>query len=305
MRPQDWLQKAFAELLRLAPVAEAEPDDAWRAVVLISRLLGSPSSPTPPPEVLRRLPTLLKLAGLPEPEPLLERLSAELNEEDDPAGPLLDALLDIDDALGVLWLYGDAVLAGELSRRAVELVLRSASRVRPLKEFAAMRRATVRPDVEVAALWEAVARPPAVLPAEATPKRFRPERAPTARRRHAVVLPLPRELSRPQAWTGSAPLSVTSPDGETRVWLYEEAGRLRLELHATSTPPTRARLVVLRREEAGEQAATELPLDVFGTTAYADLGPVAGQGNLVHTLLAQAGLRQEDAELQLVVIHDD
>lgn len=95
MEPQVWLRKVFDELLALAPMAEGDPDDAWRAVVLIARLLESPSGPTPPAEVLRRLPALMERAGLPEPEPLLERLSTELKKDDDPAGALLDVLLDI------------------------------------------------------------------------------------------------------------------------------------------------------------------------------------------------------------------
>ncbi|NNB85292.1 hypothetical protein [Corallococcus exiguus] len=299
MESQDWLQKVLDELVNLAPVAEEDPNDAWRAVVLISRLLGSPSGPTPPAEVLRRLPALLAQAGMPEPEPLLQRLSEELEAEDDPAGPLFDVLLDIDDSLGALTLHGDSALAQALSRRSAELVARFASRVVPLKGFAALRTATLRPGSEAARLWDAVAHARAVLPTEDLQ-----ERAPTVRRRRVRVLPLPRESARPHAWTGSAPLALTSPDGETRAWLYEEGGRLRLELRGTPQPPTSARLAVLRREDQGERAATDLPLEVSGRTAYADLGPAVGQGNLLFALLAQAGLPLEEADLHLVVTHD-
>jgi hypothetical protein len=306
MEPQDWLQNALDELLSLAPVAEDDPNDAWRAVVLMARLLASPSGPTPPAEVLRRLPALLARAGLPEPEPLLQRLSEELKAEDDPAGPLLDVLLDIDDSLGVLSLHGDSVSTQALSRRAAELVARFASRVVPLMGFAALRRATVRPGSEAAGLWDAVAHAPAVLPMEELQDRSRKdqERAPPARRRRVRVLTLPREAARPHALTGAEPLAFTSPDGETRAWLYEEDGRLRLELHGAPQPPTNARLAVLRREDQAERAATELPLEISGRTAYADLGPTAGQGNLLFALLAQAGLPLEEADLHLVVTHD-
>lgn len=301
MEPQGWLQNALEELLALAPVAENDPDDAWRAVVLIARLLGSPSGPTPPSDVLRRLQALLARAGLPEPEPLLERLVAELKAEDDPAGPLLDVLLDIDDALGALSLYGDRGTARALSRRAEELLVRSAARVRPLVELATLRRATVRPDSDAAMLWDAVVQAPSAITEEVSPK----VRAPTARRRPVVPLPIPREAMRPQAWTGGASLSFASEDGETRAWCYEEGGRLRLELRGTPTPPSRARLSVLRRDGALEVATTELPLEVSGNTAYADLGPVAGPESLVHALLARAGLAQEEADLRLVVMHED
>ncbi|XXF75159.1 hypothetical protein P2318_18995 [Myxococcaceae bacterium GXIMD 01537] len=306
MEPQDWLQNALAELLGLAPVCEEDPEDAWRAVVLIARLLGSPAGPTPPSEMLRRLPVLLKRAGLPETEPLLQRLAEELNAEDDPAGPLLDALLDVDDSVGVLSLYGDTSSARALSRRAAELVARFASRVSPLEGFAAFRGATVRPGSDVAELWEAVAHAPAVLPTDEAQERFREEQeqVPTVRRRQVRRLLLPWEVARPHAWTGAEPLVLTSPDGETRAWLYEENGRLRLELHGTSQPPTRARLAVLRRDDQDERAGIDLPLELSGRTAYADLGPAAGQGNLLYALLAQAGLPLEKAELHLVVTHD-
>lgn len=306
MESQDWLQKVLDELVNLAPVAEEDPNDAWRAVVLISRLLGSPSGPTPPAEVLLRLPALLAQAGLPEPEPLLQRLSEELEAEDDPAGPLLDVLLDIDDSLGALTLHGDSASAQALSWRAAELVARFASRVVPLKGFAVLRRATVRPGSEAAGLWDAVAHAHAVLPTEDLEEHSHEdqERAPTVRRRRVRILPLPQESARPHAWTGAAPLALTSPDGATRAWLYEEGGRLRLELHGTPQPPTSARLAVLRREDQGERAATDLPLEISGRTAYADLGPAAGQGNLLFALLAQAGLPLEEADLHLVVTHD-
>ena len=301
MEPQDWLQKALNELLDLAPVCEEGPEDAWRAVVLISRLAGSPAGPTPPSELLRRLPALLKRAGLPETEPLLQRLSEELTaEEDDPAGPLLDVLLDIDDSLGALVLYGDAASARALSRRAVERITHFASRVLPLEGFAALRRATVRPGSEVDELWEAVAHAPAALPTEGAQAR-----ASTVRRQRVWVLPLPREAARPHAWTGAAPLALTSPNGEARAWLYEEGGRLRLELRSTPQPPTRVRLVLLRRDDQSERAAIDLTLDISGRTAYADLGPAAGQGNLLYALLARAGLPLDAADLHLVVTHDD
>lgn len=65
-----------------------------------------------------------------------------------------------------------------------------------------------------------------------------------------------------------------------------------------------ARLLALRRDDDLEQAATDLSLEVSGNTAYADLGPSVGQGNLLHALLARAGLSREEAELRLVVMHD-
>jgi hypothetical protein len=62
---------------------------------------------------------------------------------------------------------------------------------------------------------------------------------------------------------------------------------------------------VLRRDDQDERAAIDLTLDMSGRTAYADLGPAAGQGNLLYALLTQAGLPLEEADLHLVVAHDD
>jgi hypothetical protein len=312
MEPRDWLHQALEELLALAPVAENEPDDAWRALVLVGRLLGSPSGPIPPAELLRRLPALLARAGLPEPEPLLERLSADLRTEDDPAGPLLDTLLDIDDALGVLSISGDAETARALTRRATALVSRSAARVHPLRDFAGFRAATVRPDSNTAVLWNAVSHASDPLPAETPPAQPQEPRAPKAplqggappRPHRLVVLGFPREAFHALAWTGLTPLAFASQDGGTRAWLYEEEGRLRLELRGTSATPTRARLQLVRRDEATDKATLELTLEVSGNTAYADLGPTVGEENLLHMLLARAGLSPEEADVHLVVMDD-
>jgi hypothetical protein len=301
MEPRDWLHQAREELSALAPVAENDPDDAWRALVLVGRLLGSPFGPVPPAELLRRLPALLTRAGPPDPEPLLERLSADLKTEEDPSGPLLDTLLDIDDALGVLSLSGDAKTAHELARQATALVSSSAARVHPLREFAMFRGATVRPDSKTAVLWSAVAH---VSDQEAPVPQAPLQGRTPPRLHHVVELLFPRQAVHALAWTDREPLTFTSQDGETRAWLYEEEGRLRLELRGTSVTPTRARLQVVSRHDATEKAAAELALEVSGNTAYADLGPIVGEENLLHMLLARAGLSPADADVHLVVMND-
>ncbi|MCY1047037.1 hypothetical protein OV208_37395 [Corallococcus sp. bb12-1] len=305
MEPQDWLQKAFDELVELASLAEIDLDDAWRGMVLISRLLGSPSGPTPPAEVLRRLPALREQAGRPDPESLVARLSEELAADDDAEGALLDSLLDVDDALGVLSLNGDTDAAQALSRSASELLVRFPSRVRPLEDFATLRGATVRPDSEVATLWKEVAHVPAT-PATRAPASEGPrqDRLSPARHRSTVVMRLPSEALRAQAWTVSSTVPFLSQDGATQAWLYEESGQLWLELRGAAAPPTSARFVVSRRGDAIERASFEVSLETSGNTAYADLGPIVGQGNRLHALLAQAGLAREEADLRLVVMND-
>lgn len=305
MEPQKWLQNALDELLGLAPVAEDDPDDAWRAVVLVARLLGSPSGPPPPADVLLRLSALLARAGLPEPEPLLERLTVELTAEDDPAGPLLDVLLDIDDCLGALSVSGGTDQAEALSQRAAERISRFAARTGPLKDFAELRGATVRPGSAAAMLWSAVPQESEKVAREYTPRSPRATRLPPVRLPPAAVLSLPRQATYLRAWTGAPPLAFASQDQRTRAWLYEEAGRLRLELRGTTVPPARARLDVSRRKGRKALASMDLPLEVSGNTAYANLGPAVGRGNLLHALLTRAGIPPEQADVRLVVMHDD
>lgn len=301
MEPQDWLQKALEELLVLAPVAENDPDDAWRAIVLLARLLGSPSGPTPPAEVIRHLPALLSLAGQPGPDALLDRLSEELESAEDPAGPLLDVLLDIDDSLGVLSLSGDQAQTQKLFRSAAERVARAPERVEALGAFATLRIATVRPDSPTAVLWNAVAR--ASAPSQASPVTPPPSPGSEFRgHQRSVRLVFPEQALRAAAWTSPVTLVLEAPSGKPRAWLYEEAGRLQLELQGSFSSPLRLRLAVVRKDDATEKASAELTADVSGNTAYADLGPAAGQGNLLYTLLAQAGLSAEEAALYLVVM---
>src|SRR5687768_1289539 len=99
MDPGAWLQKALDELVELGPMVGFDPSDAWRAGALIARLLGSPSGPVPPAEIVRRLPEILAIAGRPDTRMLIDRVAEELDSETDPWGALLDALLDVDDTV--------------------------------------------------------------------------------------------------------------------------------------------------------------------------------------------------------------
>ncbi|AFE05809.1 hypothetical protein COCOR_04402 [Corallococcus coralloides DSM 2259] len=304
LAPREWIQKAWVELAQLAPMAEVEPDDAWRALVLAARLLDSPFDLVPPTELLRRLPDLVQQAGLPEPAALLTRLASELDGEADPEGPLLDVLLDIDDAMGVLNLLGDAKSAASLAHDSIAFIARHPSRIRALERFAVLRQATLRPELRSAAIWTAVIRAPESSSDIVSKEARRDERPSSGWVPPVVVLPLPVETFRPQAWTGTNTVSLQSEDGVTQAWLYEDAGRLLLEIRGGLPPPTKARLVARRRVDARELAVLDLQLTVEGHTAYVDLRNAGGQGNPLHGLLARTGLPADEVELRLVVMHE-
>lgn len=183
MDPSAWLQKAFDELVELGSGAERDPSDAWRSVALMARLLGSASGPKPPDEMMQRLPALLAVAGEPDIQMLLGRLADELDAGDDAWGPLLDALLDLDDAIGLLHLSGQSAAELEVARRVAGLVSLHPERVLSLGAFAEMRLATVHDDAAVHRIWSAVEGAPAEVLAAALPEQAPDEVAQLARSR--------------------------------------------------------------------------------------------------------------------------
>ena len=169
MNPAVWLQKAYDELVDLGPSAELDQADAWRAVALMARLKGSRNGPVPPPELVQRLPALLEVAGEPDVQMLLDRVADELETEEDAWGPLLDALLDVDDAVGLLHLAGHDTSALEVARRVAGLVSLTPGRVLPLGSFAEMRLATLRDDLALIRVWRAIEDAPGHVLADALP----------------------------------------------------------------------------------------------------------------------------------------
>jgi tetratricopeptide (TPR) repeat protein len=164
-----WIYKASQELDVLAGSLGDDPEDAWRAVVLSARLRGAPDGPTLPASIDVLLPKLLLAAGSLDCDALLDTFADELESLEDPWGPLMDALLDIDDALGVLALSGDEEEARELSVRVAALTSLYPERVVALNSFARMRLETVRDDSYTAEVWRTVAHASAQLLADALP----------------------------------------------------------------------------------------------------------------------------------------
>lgn len=309
MEPAAWLQKAFDELVELGSVLEGDRADAWRAGALVARLLGSPSGPVPPPELVRRLSTILAVAGSPDAQELLDRVADELDSETDAWGPLLDALLDADDAIGLLDLSGESETALELARRVAALVSLHSERALALGPFADMRLATVREGVGAGIIWSAVERAPALALAEALPEpastRARLERRPETHRlpvgAPAMSFAVPDELLQAAAESAPEEARELETSGGGRAWLYAEKGRMRLEVTGLAAGPLTAALVAERRSDGVELLRVALDLERSGGTAYADLGPSAGSENALHRLVAEAGLKSSDLRVRLSV----
>ena len=161
----DWLDFASYELADLTAagvldrVEDADPGDAWRAVVLIARLLASPAGPVPSRAVLDLLPRVLCRAAKPDLREVFLRLAYGLRSDEDPAGTLLDALHDLGDLLTVLQTtttrHGQAS-AASLAELAAGQVLLYPGRVASIAHLASVLIETLRDDQPAATLWRAI-----------------------------------------------------------------------------------------------------------------------------------------------------
>lgn len=298
MDPTVWLQKAHDELLELSTKAEGDPADAWRVGALIARLLGSPGGPVPPPELVHRLHQILAVAGSPEPQELLNRVADQLGSETDPWGPLLDALLDVDDTLGVLSLSGPKETSRALAQRVAGLVSLHPERVLALWSFAEMRLATVRDGADADIVWRAVVRAPAHALADALP-------APASRAESVLVafpsFRIPEQLTRAAADSASQKVWKLETEGSGRAWIYAVKERMRLEATGVPAGPLSAVLIAERLRDGGELRRVPVELELSGSTAYADLGPWAGPENALHRLIAGTDLRASEVRIRLKV----
>lgn len=300
MDPEGWLQKAYDELVELGPRAEEKSADAWRAVVLIGRLLGSPAAPRPPAEFVGRLPRLLALAGSPDVRELLERVAHHLGAEIDPWGPLLDALLDSDDTLLVLSFSAPGHTTRALAQRVAGLVSLHPERVLRLRSFAEMRLATLREGADVGLMWRAVERAAALVLAEALPAAA-PDSEPSRPPARVLNIAFPSELLRPAADSGSQNPIELKTDGPGQAWVSEDEGRMRFEATALPAEARNAVLIAERLSDGLELKRVAFDLEVSGDTAYADLGPWAGTDNKLHRLVAETGLKASELQIRLAV----
>lgn len=253
-----WTRNIEIELDELlADAAALDDDDLWRVLVLLARVALHPD---PPPELEERVVRCRQVGvtaraqavPLPGSDITLDALDEALVSGDDPAGPIADALLDVDDLAGVLQLLGRDAVAQALVQQAEAMVDLSAPAVAPLYAWAQRRLASLVEDAAVVALWRAVESAPARAATEALPLWLSQrdasailDDADSVARRQVIHLSgrvpsLDRALRAAAADAGQ-PWDAVDGEGFAA---YEEDGRTVVQVHTGTEPPTTVRVVV-------------------------------------------------------------
>ena len=292
MDAREWLRQAEDELAELAQLTEFGQGDAWRALVLVARLLQSSFGLMPPTALMSRLTELFGVCGSLPPEGLLDRLAEALADTSDPAGLLHDSLLDVDDTAGVLQLYGTS--PAELINRANAMIALWPERVEELSAFAELRLDTLRKATAVAPLWHAVLRAPAHAWVAALPSaRLTPTVAGRWQAQVSDIRALP-----PQVLQMAASSQTRDEFGLGDGVFLEQHGR---HWRVEARDATSLRIELRRRTDSAVLVSEDVQIEVEGRTGYADLGPVAGPKSLLHRLLASTGLPAESVDAVIVV----
>lgn len=99
---------------------------------------------------------LVARTKLPPESELLESLQQELDDTDEPLGPLFDRLIDIEWSIAALAQCGESAGAQRLARRAAALLTRYPKRTAELMPAVHERLATYREDSKLTPLWQAI-----------------------------------------------------------------------------------------------------------------------------------------------------
>jgi hypothetical protein len=288
-----FLRKAGCELEELlqidrhSPLADA---DAYRALVLLARLRDAPPADLATGDLLRvDVSGLLERCTLPAPNELLTTLESALEGDEEPEGPLFDALLDVDDLAGALGQAGEEATRARLVAEARALVTRRPDRIARLADWAAMRRQTLAPGAVTAPLWEAV------VAAAVAPSQVRTPIASTQARVRALAFQIP-EFPRVAAHTapeGALPVHDASGEQSAVAYIDPETGERLLDVTISSrdTPdPASVRLFALRRDTHAPLGSEPLTFEREGIDVYVSLGPDVGPGSVRHRLCARLGV---------------
>jgi len=309
-----WLRKAQGELSGLLAGERTRPlppADAYRALVLLARLRQAPeavgvATHTVPAEVIQGLAAR---CTLPDGEDLLAALDGAFGSESEPAGELLDALLDVDDLTGVLGLLGRDADARVVSAQAAAITSLHPERVTPLVPWSDDRLASLRPDAPTAAVWLAIRHAPAELIAPMLPA---PDEIPPGAHRtlerlrrsaRVVRIPLP-DLPRLAARSGGGEsFALHDAEGRPAGDCYVDPGTgqrvIELRLPPGDTSKQRVWLHVLDRGSGRSLGREELVVARDGRDLYISLGDDAGAESARHRLAACAGVRLDDVDLEL------
>lgn len=311
-RLNPWVVSAREELQNLERRAEEglSAMSAYRILVLLARLeqaraagLDADISPSARSLGARLGPGTRS----PAPTALLGRLEAELLGDEDPFGELLDALLQLDDAVSVSESRGEPS-ASELARLADAIVALAPERVGALGDMAERRLATLPPGAAIRPVWETVARSAVEaalreLPSPAAPASLTKQRLMVRLQRqrglmvHADVTtaPIMRQLV---AVAASGAREPTPPVELDEVGLYEEDGtvRIRVEIPPGRTPAGELELHVSKGER---RAVLSFPL-----LAQVPEAVIASLGSLeaLRARLRAEGLSTPDPERQVEVL---
>lgn len=310
-----WILMASKELEELGAQEELDASDAWRVLVLISRLLQSPFPSVAIPRTFQvSLSGLNKKAYTPKPGVVLGRLADLLDEVDeDPWGPLLDAILNVDDTAGVLHLQGNHSDAREVSYRAAGLIALSPLRVLDLGEFATMRLGTIQEAHVRRSIWESIEAAPVLAVTQNLPS--------TNTLEPGLKLPAP-DQDVPQdnviyLWAGTMPQEVyqaaaSSLDEDPSYelgpgcWLSRDGELMVLEYrppktHNTNSLTLHAAITISDKSSGRELASEELEFEKMGQTFYANLGPWNGPENRLQRLIALGNYPQEAIQIHVQV----
>ena len=302
MNPNDWLTKMRNELDTLMSNGTSRPDDAWRATVLIARLLNAPNQHRVQLDYIAQLPALVEAAGPSDFGRILRVLADSLEGDEPPEGPLLDSLLDVDDAASVSALEDCITDAEGLVRRSAAMVSLYPERTLGLTDFAGLRLQTIRSDSAAAELWRAVEASAAELlvaelPSSAAPPRIEPSRG-VAR---VVQFTLP-ESSYAAAADSDDDTDHRGSSTDVEYVLEVVDGERQLEILAprgSSIQSVSLECYDIQTEQVLESAL--LTLTCSGDRAYASCGPASGPGSLLHRIALPTGTNDGQAAVRLVV----
>ncbi|MDP2312863.1 MAG: hypothetical protein Q8P41_08155 [Pseudomonadota bacterium] len=281
------LETELSELL--APAAAPGAEDEWRLLVLLARVALHPEPGPGLSELLGestrrgRTQQARGAAARPAPGAVLDALDDALAGDEDPAGPLADALLEVDDVLCVLELEGAHAEARETAAQATALIELAPERASALDTWATRRLATLDEGAAAAEVWRAVESAAAVavthaLPASSAIRRDATsvlDRADRPRERVAEVIELFTACAPVRrAWRAAAADASVAPEPTFGAnWtLYTELGRVVAQLHAATGRPPAGSARLVARTGGGEWSHSLRPARRGTDCAWFELG---------------------------------
>lgn len=341
-----WYTNANKELRRLMEQHEKQPltgGDAWRALVLNGRLAQSlkAEGAAQDDELAGVLSKTVCLAlssqcSYPEPHLLLEELELELRSEEDPLGPLLDSLLNLDDLCTVYFLFSRKAETEQLIELVSALLSLFPERLHSLSEWAHSRLQTLPDGLELAAMWEEVFLAPGQILIEKTqPQSLRTEK--NIQSALERLLPQakaggssPRKLVfSTSSWSFLLPqlrlpaaaasiskdedleyplyLQVEDREQEIGVFYLDDDGILKCTISMYPKEHSICRVALqLSHALSGQlQEEVELTFHVDGAELILPIGRKAGPESLLQKLLIQNNLSPENAEFKVIVVHEN